>query len=311
MQLRGVDVKKELAALAKLEIEYSDLKKKNNEEEIKILDKVVSAYGVLKDTISGALNASSTKRKNEIEEEIKGIEKRRDVDLAANEARVQSDQDRAANAIIINARAQSQKEQLERKQREIDIQKAKAEKALAIFTITLSTAQNIARAKDPFSAILAGISGAAQLAIAIATPIPKFYRGKNAGNNYEGLGTVNDNPDGRTMEVIERADGSIEMPTGRNHLTYLGATDKVHPDKEAWLNGILGAANRDAAGGMRKPQIIKEDKVGNAILEQTKLLKMIANKPTQRTHADRNGLVNVINYGANERIYLENQTNWH
>jgi len=100
---------------------------------LETLNEIQSYYTQISGVISSALNAAATTRKNEIQDEIDLIDKRKEADLAANDARLQSDQDRAANAIVINARAQAQKEQLERKQKQIDQQKARADKALAIF----------------------------------------------------------------------------------------------------------------------------------------------------------------------------------
>jgi len=270
---------------------------------------VARCRNLISGVISSALNAAATTRKNEIQEEIDLIDKRKEADLAANDARVQSDQDRAANAIVINARAQAQKEQLERKQKQIDQQKARADKALAIFQITLSTAEAIVKAGgNPFKIAFAAAIGAAQLAIAIATPIPKFKHGKNVGNNYEGLGIVNDGP---KMEAIERADGSIEFPQGRDVLTYVGKNDIIHPDKDVWLNAILNAAHRDANASMRfTPESKKDNSLSIAMKKQTQLLQQIANKKELNLSAKQGGMEALWKWGANQTKYVNENTNW-
>jgi len=315
LKLRGVDVSKEQASLAALELQISDLTRdqvleneaKKKQAAIDSIDKISQAYQVLSDTVSGALNASAAAQKNKIQEEIDAIEKRKEAELKANEARVQSDQDRAANAIVIETRAQSEREKLERRQREIDQQKARADKALAVFSITLSTAKNIAAAITPFGKILAAISGAAQLAIAIATPIPKFIKGKRKGQAYEGPGIVNDGPN---MEVIERADGSIEFPSGKNVLTHVGRNDIIHPDKDQWLHAFVGAANRDANAGMRVTPSRANNEVTQALNKQTRLLQQIATKKELHLGAGDKGMVALWKWGASQTKYIQENTNW-
>lgn len=256
--------------------------------------------------ISGALNIGFTKRKNESEEAIEQIEKQRDAELKANEARVASEQDKAAAVALINARAESQKRQQEQRQKQIDREKAVADKALSIFQIILATAVAVAKALTPFGKAFAAISGAAQIAIALATPIPRFKHGKRKGQAYEGPGIVNDGPN---MEVIERSDGSIEMPSGRNVLTHVGKDDEIHPDRGAWANAVLGAALRDSRIGSI-PSIKQDDKVYNTLVSQTKLLKQIAGKKEFQLNATDRGMVALHKWGASQVNYVNENTNW-
>lgn len=291
---------------------FEDQDKKDLEEKkkriISFLETLQGYFTQVSGLIMGALNIGTTKKKNEAQEAIDAIEKQRDAELKANEARVQSEQDRAANIAIINSRAEQQKKAQEQRQRQADQRAAQATKALSIFEITLATAVNVAKAKNKAAAILQLALGAAQLAIAIATPIPKFKHGKKRGQTYEGPGIVNDGPN---MEVIERADGSIEMPEGRNVLTHVGANDIIHPDKDRWINSVLNAAMRDSAGGMKFKQAGRGDnQLAAALAQQTKLLKQIAAKPVTKTYATDKGLRQVIAWGANEIKYVEQNTNW-
>lgn len=293
--------------------DFEEKDKKDLEDKKKriasFLDTLQGYYNHVKDIISGAFNIGTTKRKNEAQEAIDAIEAQRDADLKANEARVQSEQDKAANIAIINSRAEQQKKQQEQRQREADRQQAQAEKALAIFQITLGITKAVAsHLGKPYLIALDLALGAAQLAIAVATPIPKFKQGKKRGQAYEGPGIVND---GYKMEVIERADGTIEMPQGRNVLTHVGANDIIHPDRDAWVNAVLSAATRDANGGMKyKPAAKGNNQLAAAMAAQVKLLKQIADKPVSKTYASDRGLSQVITWGVNQVKYLEQQTNW-
>lgn len=173
-----------------------------------------------------------------------------------------NEQDKAAQIQIINAKLQTQKEQNEKKAREIEVQKAKFQRAQQIFEIGIGAIKAIAAIKaqaaillaNPLTAVLAPIAlaqipivlGGAALSIAgvLATPIPRFKDGKPKGNKYSGAAIVND---GSKLEVIERADGTIEFPEERNALAFVGANDIVHPDREAFLDSLKHSAIKDTA----------------------------------------------------------------
>jgi hypothetical protein len=68
---------------------------------------------------------------------------------------------------------------------------AKAEKAAALFEAIIGTAAAIAKAGNPFLAVIAAAAGAAQIAIIAATPIPKFKKGGMVGGrSHEAGGTL-------------------------------------------------------------------------------------------------------------------------
>lgn len=304
------DAKDQAAVNASGEADMTaELEKKRNKIKA-FLETIQGYYDKVRGVIAGALNIGFTKRKNDIQDAIDAIDRQKEADLAANDARVQSEQDKAANIAIINNRAEQKKEQQRQKQKQIDRQQAQAEKALAIFQITLSIAKAVAsHLGKPWLIAADLVLGAAELAIAIATPIPRFFKGKKRGQAYEGLGMINDHPDGRTMEVIERADGSIDMPGGRNVITHVDKDDIIHPDRNAWLNAILGAAHRDAMLGV--PITGKTDTgIMSAMMLQTKLLKQIANKPVSKTYATDKGLVQVIHYGSSQIKYENENLQW-
>jgi hypothetical protein len=76
--------------------------------------------------------------------------------------------------------------------------------------------------------------------VALAQPIPRYFRGKDESDNYEGPAIVDD---GGRPEAIVRADGSIEIGSNRPRMTWVGRDDIVIPDARqlAWNNTI--AAN--------------------------------------------------------------------
>ena len=246
MKLRGVDVSKELQDLAKLERELSDgtvkkiidNEKTKQEKQLETIKKVEDTYNKIASVISSAIDASTTAQKNKIQDEIDGIENRKQKEIEAVNASTDSQADKANKIAIIEARAAAQKEQQERKQRILDQQKARFDKALSIGRITLSTAEAVMSAlamKPPNIplAIFNGALGAAQLAIAIATPIPRFKDGLN--EDYEGPAVVGD---GGKSEAIVRRDGKIEITPATDTLTHINRGDRILPDASVLMQSM-------------------------------------------------------------------------
>lgn len=95
-----------------------------------------------------------------------------------------SEQEKSNQLIILDKQRQVQKEINDRKARQLDLEKARFEKAASIASIALSTAQAVMHfLYDPGGypglalSVSAGILGAAQIAAAVATPLPKYRHG--------------------------------------------------------------------------------------------------------------------------------------
>ena len=302
--------KGQLEGMKKFNKTDEELLEERKKKMLSFLETVQNYYSQVSSIISGAINIGTTKKKNEAQLAIDEIERQKDADLKANEARVQSEQDKAANIAIINSRAEQQKRQQEQRQKEADRKQAQADKALSIFQITLNIAKAVAsHLGKPYLIALDLALGAAQLAIAAATPIPRFFKGKKKGEAYSGPAMVNDHPDGRTMEVIEHADGSLDFPQGRNVITNVKASDIIHPSVDDFINAALGAAHRDTNRSMPQKQR-GDNQLAAALMQQTKLLKKIADKPASTTQATDRGLVQVMHWGAKQIKYVNENTNW-
>ncbi len=157
--------------------------------------------------INSALDASFTNQKNKIQELIDANEEKKNKEIAAVEASTLSEQQKADRISVINTKAASEKERLELKQRQLDQKRAQYEKASKIAQIILNGALGVTAqvaTGNLAGAIIAGVLAAAQLAIAIATPIPKFKRGtKDAPGGAAILG------DGFVPEVVEEPSGKM------------------------------------------------------------------------------------------------------
>jgi hypothetical protein len=97
---------------------------------------------------------------------------------------------------ILDDQQQAQNEKNARKQRQLDIEKAKFDKAKSIFDIITGTAVAVVKSLPNIPlAVSVGILGAAELAEAIAQPLPKYKQGAGfAGRpaHKGGLGVVGD-----------------------------------------------------------------------------------------------------------------------
>lgn len=128
--------------------------------------------------IQGAINASIDRQKNALQDQADQIDINKAREIDAINATAASAEEKAARIKLIEAQAANQKEQIERRQRQLDQRKAEFEKAQAIASIILNTAVSIAKALgNPFAIVANAALGAAQLAIAINTPIPRYAEG--------------------------------------------------------------------------------------------------------------------------------------
>ncbi len=175
---------------------------------------------------------------------------------------------RAAGAI-------SEKESIDRlkkvdaEERKLKYQAAVKDKELAIFNAVIATAAGIAKASPviPLMA-LAGVLGAAQIAIIAARPIPKFAKGKK--DSYTGLGQVGE----AGSELIE-SNGQMYIAK-RPTIIWLGAKDKVYNPRETKeiMNRQIPTANKQVmvkVGDNKSNLNIDYDKLGKAVGKHTSM----------------------------------------
>jgi hypothetical protein len=318
--LLGIDISKEKKALAKLEFDLSNLTTKHHiDTENEKLQATISTFEKIKEVgdkvfslIDGIININTIAQKNALQAQSDANEKKAARDIEIVNGSVLSEQDKAAKIIVINARLQVQKAQIAQRERQIQETQAKADKVKAIFEITINTAIAISKVLgNPFLVALTAAFGAAQLAIAIATPIPKFKTGLQT--DYEGLGIVGD---GGKPEAILRAGGGIEITPSTDTLTYINKGDRILPDiadlQNMALRDIARVANGKAISNNGYEQIATASMVQNAELqkENHKLLKKLIDKPVQSISSDHAGMVGVWSWGAKQKRYIDENTNW-
>lgn len=291
----GPETEKALAALAKLKKELSGLNlddttskfQKSAKEIESFLTNALDYYNKITSIVGGALDASATAQKNRIQEEIDLLDEKTKKEIDAINQTTANKTDAASKIAIVEARAAAQKRTLERQQRDIDIRRAQFDKAANIGRIAIEGALAVVHqlgTGDPFTAIpraiVAGALAAAQLAVAIATPIPKFRTGKTKENTYEGLGIVGD---GGRSELIERADGSMEVTGNTPEITWVGKNDIIHPDADLALKSAMKQTDRMVSGQTTVKAEVNLDRVTNEI-KGMKNAVVSAIRSKQETH---------------------------
>ncbi len=271
-QLRDEDVNEtQIAADKKLEIE----KQKN--------DKLKELGNELKELAFTFLTAGIEREKNEIQSSIDLLEQKKQKDIEVANQTIANATERANAIAIIEARASAQREQFERRKRQLDTERARYERIKNIADIIQSTSIAVVNAlgAKPWTpanialATIVGAIGAAQIARVLATPLPKYEKGKGIHDNYEGPAIVGE----KRSELIVREDGSMEVTPNTPTLTYLKKNDVVLPDASVLLSMAKNATDRTMRGAasMNQPN---HDGMAKAINKmETSVVRAIKNIP--------------------------------
>lgn len=266
---------------------------------------ISSGFSVVGDAIQNGID----REKNAIQEQIDLIEKRKQADIDAVNALVLSEQEKAAKIAIINARAATDREVLERRQRQLDLQRARFDKARNIVEIVTKTAvaviDGLIKGGPPLAAIYGAI-GAAQLAVAIAQPLPKFKDGRK-----DGPATWGHVGDGGKHEVIYSPDLKTALLTpDTDTLAYIPAGYGVAPSVEDFqamamkmsMKPIMPipAATLDTNDAILKAYNKQSDRIVRAIKE----------KPVTHITGSHAGVMAVLEYGNVWTEYVDKSVNF-
>lgn len=159
---------------------------------------------------------------------------------------------------ITKKEAETRAKQLDILERQAKQRQAQREKTAAVFNAVLSIPQaylaGLKNGGPIIGAIYAAIA-AAQAAIVIARPVPKFFRGKK--DRYQGPGEVGD----MGPELVER-NGRMQLYT-KPTITYLSARDKVYTAAETRV--MLHRAGNVEKHTTTTVQAIDYDKLAKAM----------------------------------------------
>jgi hypothetical protein len=170
-------------------------------------------------------------------------------------------------------------EELAKKKLEIKIKQAKLDKEQALFNIAIGTAVAIAQALPNVAlSILAGILGAAQAAVVLAQPLPKYAKGKKAGGkgHFATVGELG-------AETMWIPDGAAVMPHNRG-LNFDTFKDFGVP---------MDIDSKHIPGNQ-----IDYDKLGQSVGKYIKFPK----QKTVTVNVDKSGI--AVNEGGNQTTFL-------
>lgn len=253
-------------------------KKLLSEEEYseKVREMSEELVGALTDLTNALFDARIANIDNDIQKNEEYYS--RQIELAGNDQR-QKD--------LLQKESDKKREELEKKKRKEQTKQAIFNKAINITEIGLKTAQAVVAALavgPPQGYVFAALSaalGAAQLAAAIATPIPKYKHGRKGGKAE--IAMVGD---GFVNEVIENPDGSAYITPNYPTLTYLEKDAKVHSTVDDYLalqRASTMATLQSQGNQMNEYQAMQlfDKAYTKELLEETKLTRKAIEKQKQ------------------------------
>lgn len=154
------------------------------EKVIKTLDDIETAYQNLSNAVGNILDISTESQKAKIEELEATQQKNYESQISAIQASTVSEEEKAARVAVLEKQRMAQKEANDRRERQLEVERAQFQKAASITSIILDTTKAIIGfLHDPGGfagvalSVAAGITGAAQLAKAVATQVPHYKFG--------------------------------------------------------------------------------------------------------------------------------------
>ncbi len=286
--------------------DYEAYINKRRELQQALLDEGINVFGAL-------VNAGFENKLNELEEEIRLIEERKRAEIEAINATALSEEEKAARIYNVNQRAAIQREQLELRQRQVAERQARFQKALDIFQIISSTAKSIMAVYSdltipltakPALAAIAGAIGAAQIAVVLATPVPKYKEGIYGRMAHPGgKAIVND---GGKREVIVEPGQLPYLQSGVNELVDLAPGTQVYPDLETFA-GMNNLATGSLAVNSNGTLELLTKRQNEITIEQNRHLKAIEAAIRSGNKNVRNNARSVSISGDNRQLtYLSN-----
>lgn len=267
-------------------------------------DKLKELGDASKELVNAVILGTFDRRKNEIQDEIDALEKKKQKDIEVANATIQNEQDRAAAIATINARAQAQKEQLELRQRKIDQDRARYERIKAIVDIVQNTAIAITKqTKDlpaslPIIALIGAI-GAAQIATVLARPIPRYATGTE--DHPGGVAMVGD---GGRSELAVTPDGKLIRTPSVPTLMDLPAHSIVLPDADKATQMLAKMAVRDSMLHDRLDVRGGSGSSNRELREMVRLQRMILEKPTVQPVMKNGELRTMVRNGSSWTEYV-------
>ena len=250
----------------------------------KVIDKIKNYSVDAEHIIGGIIEDETTKKLNALNKIEVAQQKAYEKEIAGVNLSSLSQQDKAAKLKILESDRQVQVEQNARAQKKIDEDKAKFDKAKSIVSIVESTAEAVIKAlvstpPDVPLALIVGALGAAELAIAIAQPIPHYKEGTMKGHTG-GLAVVGDG--GAKELILEPGKDPYYSPAVPTVMSLAKHTQVIPIDQVEEMR--RGSMQVNPFGylvgeGNTPREIVNQLKIQNSIQQkQLEALALIANK---------------------------------
>jgi len=194
-----------------------------------------------------------------------------------------------------------EQQELEEERAKLKTKQAKLDKASALASAIVNTAQGVssALALGPFGiplAILIGALGAAQIGVIASQPIPQFSEGTDS--SPEGLAVVNE----EGGELMEK-NGKFSMVKSKGAaLTYLQKGTKIHTAKEtqdlltSGLSGGISMKKAEETNGLNSAAIIKElSSINKSVKSQRQFNMNVTSKGVERLLRNGQNYTKLIN----------------
>ena len=194
-----------------------------------------------------------------------------------------------------------EQQELEEERAKLKTKQAKLDKASALASAIVNTAQGVssALALGPFGiplAILIGALGAAQIGVIASQPIPQFSKGTDS--SPEGLAVVNE----EGGELMEK-NGKFSMVKSKGAaLTYLQKGTKIHTAKEtqdlltSGLSGGISMKKAEETNGLNSAAIIKElSSINKSVKSQRQFNMNVTSKGVERLLRNGQNYTKLIN----------------
>ena len=260
-----------------------------------------------------------TKRENELRKQVieQAFSAVQEIFGGLNDLLTEQDSQRIANQkeqvnALLEAGAITEKEatarnkRIDAEERKFKREAAQRDKALAIFSAVINTAQAVTKAltvPPPFGQILAGIIGAlgaAQIAFIAARPIPKFRTGKK--NQYQGPGEI-----GEAGAELLQHNGEMYLAKSKS-IVWLGKDDKVFNPAETnkmLNNSSMPKVDKEAMKFQPAQELINSEKFAAAVAQA--VAAEIKNFPKMGLNVNEDGFKTWVEEGQSRKNYMDKQ----
>ena len=220
------------------------------EKQKKVRDSIVDFSKEAFDFLKGLSSSTFESRLQDLDSESKALDKNTKRQIENVNESVASEEDKANQINLINARQEAKQAEIDERVRQTKIRQAKADKAAAIASIIINYAVGYSKNISvlgflglPLNAILAA-TAALQIATVLAQPIPAYKGGKSKGDNYSGSAWVGD---GGMSELVIEPNGSMWVTPSTPTLTNVSSGTEIISGPD--FKRMLAKPNLNSASG--------------------------------------------------------------